>query len=70
MDPDASQRFDTLARAQARLGGERALVLNLRDGFSDMRDILGYENALMALLTHPQTCHGIIERYTTGLIEI
>ena len=26
-------------------GDRRAVVFNLRDGFSDMRDLLGYENA-------------------------
>ena len=28
------------------------MILNLRDGFSDMRDLLGYEEALTGLLDH------------------
>jgi uroporphyrinogen decarboxylase len=49
-DPDALQRFKTLERAVERYGDRRGVVLNLRDGFSDMRDLLGYENALMGML--------------------
>ena len=46
-------RFATLERALKRLGDEKAVILNLRDGFSDMRDLLGYEDALMGLLLEP-----------------
>lgn len=49
-DVEAPHRFTTLARACERFGDSRAVILNLRDGFSDMRDILGYENALMDML--------------------
>jgi len=49
-DPDAPQRFKTLERALEKCGDRRGIVLNLRDGFSDMRDLLGYENALMGML--------------------
>jgi uroporphyrinogen decarboxylase len=48
---DAPRRFKTLEKAIERYGDRRGVVLNLRDGFSDMRDLLGYENALMTLLT-------------------
>ena len=61
-DPDASQRFKTLAQAQERLGGEHALVLNLRDGFSDMRDILGYENALMSCMADSERFGEFLDR--------
>ena len=47
---DAPHRFKTLERAIEKYGGHRGIVLNLRDGFSDMRDLLGYENALMTIL--------------------
>ena len=53
-DPEAPQRFATLERALERFGDEKAVILNLRDGFSDMRDLLGYEGALMSLLLEPQ----------------
>jgi uroporphyrinogen decarboxylase len=53
-DPAAGHRFATVERALERFGDRRAVILNLRDGFSDMRDLLGYQESLMALLLEPQ----------------
>jgi len=50
-DPNAPHRFKTLEKALEKYGDHRGVVLNLRDGFSDMRDLLGYENALITILT-------------------
>lgn len=61
-DVDAPGRFASLARAQERFGDTRALILNLRDGFSDMRDILGYENALMELAAAPDRFRELLDR--------
>ena len=48
---DVPHRFKTLERALEKYGDRRGVVLNLRDGFSDIRDLIGYENALLAILT-------------------
>ncbi len=61
-DPEAPHRFETLERAIGRFGDERAIVLNLRDGFSDMRDLLGYEGALMGMLLEPEHFDELLER--------
>jgi uroporphyrinogen decarboxylase len=61
-DVDAPGRFASLARAQERFGDTRALILNLRDGFSDMRDILGYENALMEIAAAPSCFRELLDR--------
>jgi uroporphyrinogen decarboxylase len=61
-DPEAPHRFATLEPALERFGDERALVLNLRDGFSDMRDLLGYEGALTGLLLEPQAFSDMLGR--------
>lgn len=53
-DPAAPQRFKTVEKAIERFGDTRAVVLNLRDGFSDVRDLIGYENALVGGLIDPQ----------------
>ena len=50
----AADRFAHVEAALERFGDEKAIVLNLRDGFSDMRDLLGYEGSLMSLLLEPQ----------------
>ncbi len=61
-DPCTDERFATLRRAVERFGDARAVVLNLRDGFSDMRDLLGYEAALMAPLAEPEACTEFLDR--------
>lgn len=61
-DPAADHRFATLRRAVERFGESRAVVFNLRDGFSDLRDLLGYEEALMAPLIEPEATAAFLER--------
>jgi uroporphyrinogen decarboxylase len=61
-DPAAAHRFSTLERALDRFGDQRAVVLNLRDGFSDMRELLGYEEALIALLLEPRAFSELLNR--------
>ena len=46
----------------AVLGRSKAIVFNLRDVFSDIRDLVGYENALIALLTEQQAFAQLLER--------
>jgi uroporphyrinogen decarboxylase len=69
-DPAAAHRFATLEKALERFGDERAVVLNLRDGFSDMRDLLGYEGALMAMLLEPQAFTDLLERSVAYNLEL
>jgi uroporphyrinogen decarboxylase len=61
-DPEAAHRFATLERALDRFGDDKAVILNLRDGFSDMRDLLGYEGALTGLLLEPQAFSELLDR--------
>lgn len=61
-DPKAPHRFAMLERALERFGDERAIVLNVRDGFSDLRDLLGYENALVALMTEAHHVKALLAR--------
>ncbi|MCL2742452.1 MAG: hypothetical protein FWE67_01225 [Planctomycetaceae bacterium] len=59
---DVQHRFKTLERAIEKYGDRRGIVLNLRDGFSDMRDLLGYENALVMLLTDKKYYTDLLKR--------
>ena len=61
-DPAAAHRFASVERALARFGDRRAIILNLRDGFSDMRDLLGYEGALTGLLLEPDAFGELLDR--------
>lgn len=72
-DPYASHRFKTLERAITRFGETKAIILNVRDIFSDVRDILGYENALVSLVTQREYFQGLLERcieYNRALAQI
>ena len=70
---DAPHRFKTLERALDKYGDHRCVVLNLRDGFSDMRDLLGYQNALMEMLLNKQHFTDLLKRvvdYNLALAEL
>ena len=69
-DPAAAHRFATLEKALGRFGDRRALILNLRDGFSDMRDLLGYEGALMSLLLEPDAFGELLDRVVAYNLEL
>lgn len=72
-DPQAPARFKAVEQALERFGDSRAIVLNLRDGFSDMRDLLGYEGSLMDLLLEPQAYGELLERsveYNLAVAEV
>jgi len=61
-DPEAPWRFESLERAVKRFGDERAVILNVRDGFSDLRDLLGYEEALISLMSDPGDLKDLLAR--------
>ncbi len=61
-DPRADNRLASLAGAVERIGDRRAVIFNVRDGFSDLRDLLGYEEALMQPLLAPAACAGLLDR--------
>lgn len=60
--PDAPYRFASLEKAVSRFQEKRAVILNLRDGFSDMRDILGYENCLVSMMIAEAHFADLLER--------
>lgn len=68
--PDAPHRFATLERAMARYGDRRAVILNIRDGFSDMRDLLGYEGALMSMLLEPEAFDELLARVVRYNLDV
>jgi uroporphyrinogen decarboxylase len=72
-DPAAPGRFAALERALKVASGRRAVILNLRDGFSDMRDLLGYEEALVQLKLEPERFVELLDRvvdYNLSLAQL
>ena len=69
-DPAASHRFKTVERAMQIADGKRAVILNLRDGFSDMRDLLGYEETLIQVLEEPEDFAVLLDRIVDYNLEL
>lgn len=69
-DPEAAGRFQRVEAALERFGDEKAIVLNLRDGFSDMRDLLGYEQSLMALMLEPAAYRELLQRAVDYNVQV
>jgi uroporphyrinogen decarboxylase len=61
-DPAAPHRFETLRKAVTKFGERRAVVFNVRDVFSDIRDLVGYENALVAMIAEREAYAKLLDR--------
>lgn len=59
-DPQENFRFKSIEKAIEKFGNSKAIVLNIRDIFSDLRDIFGYENTLMSLVTDLKSIEKIL----------
>ncbi len=69
-DPAAPGRFASLEKALKRFEGKRAVILNLRDGFSDMREILGYENCLVSMMIEEGHFGDLLDRVVDYNLEL
>ncbi|MHC4636741.1 MAG: uroporphyrinogen decarboxylase family protein [Planctomycetota bacterium] len=69
-DTTASHRFRSLEKALNRFGDRRAVILNLRDGFSDMRDLLGYEESLIQFMIEPELFCELLDRSVDYNLEL
>ncbi len=69
-DPHAPHRFAQVEKAVERFGDRRAVVLNLRDGWSDMRDLLGYEDAMVQLMLEPGHFSDLLNRVVDYNLEL
>ena len=69
-DPKASHRFEGLEKVMNRFGDKRAVILNLRDGFSDLRDLLGYEEALIQFMIEPDLFVELLNRAVDYNLEL
>jgi uroporphyrinogen decarboxylase len=68
--PDAPGRFASLEKALRKFEGRRAIILNLRDGFSDMREILGYENCLISMMIDEGHFADLLDRVVDYNLEL
>ena len=60
--------FRTIELVKKATKGEVSVHGEFFSPFTQLMELLGYENALVALITHPDKCRAILDRYSTGCI--
>ena len=60
-DPHAGYRFDDFKRAMGEIGDERAVIIRLRDVFSQPRDLMGFQEFMIGFYTQPRLVQQLME---------
>ncbi len=71
-DPHAPHRFETMARRAKRFKGKRAIFAQLRDVWSNPRDLLGYAQLFVLCKKQPDLVEALVEKcvnQSIGLLE-
>jgi len=71
-DPDADYRFDDIKKAMKLLGDEKAVIIRLRDVFSQPRDLMGFSLLLESFYTQPDLVRQLMDisvNYNTRLAK-
>jgi uroporphyrinogen decarboxylase len=69
-DPDDPFRYEPIRRTVERFGGRRAIILQMRDVFSGVRDCMGYEGALVSMIEQPALVTTVVERWVDHTILV
>jgi uroporphyrinogen decarboxylase len=72
-DPYAPHRFETMKRRIQRFKGKRAIFAQLRDVWSNPRDLLGYAQLFIDVIKRPELVEGLVEKcinQSIALLEI
>ena len=72
-DPYAPGRFATMRGRIQRYKGRRAIFVQLRDVWSNPRDLMGYEELLVKCLTEPELVEAVVEKcieQSIALVEV
>ncbi len=69
-DPYAPHRFETMKRRVERFKGKRAIFAQLRDVWSNPRDLLGYEELFVKCGTEPELIEALVEKCVNQSIAL
>jgi uroporphyrinogen decarboxylase len=69
-DLNAPYRFQTLKKAVDRFKGKIAIIIWLRDGFAEVRDLHGFEETLIDFIDNPSLVKAIINQAIDYYSEI
>ena len=69
-DPYAPHRLAGLAKAIDKFKGKKAIIAFLRDGWSEVRDLHGFENALIDMVDNPKLIKAILDKAVEYYTEL
>ncbi len=69
-DPHASHRWDSLKQLVARYKGQYAIGVHLNDVLSIPRNLMGFQELMMAFLTEPELVRNLVELSVDLNIEL
>lgn len=69
-DPDDPFRYEKIQETVDRFGGERAIILQMRDVWSGPRDYLGYAQLFINLKECPDLVEGVVQRCVDHYIRV
>jgi uroporphyrinogen decarboxylase len=69
-DPYAPHRFETMKRRVKRFKGKKAIFVQLRDVWSNPRDLLGYAELFVKCKTDPELVAGLVEKCVNQSIAL
>ncbi len=67
---DRAHPFDIFDDLSAQVGTEYSIHGEVTSPFDYFLDLLGHENALMAMIEDPDKTHAILQRFTTGIAAL
>lgn len=67
---DKNNLFEIFDIIYQKTGEKYSIHGEITSPFDYLLDLLGHQNGLMALLTHPEKCKLILEKYAKGILEI
>lgn len=69
-DPDDPYRYEKIKAVVRRFGGQRAIILQMRDVWSGPRDYLGYAQLFLDLKEQPELVEGVVTRCVDHYIRV
>jgi len=67
---DLNNKFEIFDLIYDKVGDEFSIHGEITSPFDYLLDLLGYENALMALIENPDKCKSILQKFTEGISRL
>ncbi|MBM4176248.1 MAG: hypothetical protein FJ213_08760 [Ignavibacteria bacterium] len=67
---DLKNKFEIFKMLHAKVGDEYSIHGEVTSPFDYLLDLLGYENALIALIEESEKCKSLLQRFTNGIVQL